>query len=78
MGWTYNTENPDAVTNAPTIAAVGITFTTVSFFVVALRVYVRGWMIKAVGADDWIMIFTWVSLMHILTTAGDADRLGSS
>lgn len=52
MGWTYNTVNPDAKTSAPIIAAVGITFTTVSFVVVALRMYVRGWMIKAIGIGE--------------------------
>jgi hypothetical protein len=49
MGWTYNTVNPNAETNAPTIAAVGITFTTLSFLVVCLRMYVRVYMIKAAG-----------------------------
>lgn len=55
MGWTYNTVD-DAATNAPAIAAVGITFTTLSFVVVALRMYVRGWMIKAIGAGElgWV------------------------
>ena len=52
MGWTYNTANPHAATNAPTIAAVGITFTTLSFIVVCLRMYVRGWMIKAIGTGE--------------------------
>lgn len=52
MGWTYNTVNPDAETRAPVIAAVGITFTTVSFMVVALRMFVRGWMIKAIGIGE--------------------------
>ena len=52
MGWTYNTLNPDAKTSAPVIAAVGITFTTLSFMVVALRMYVRGWMIKAIGIGE--------------------------
>ena len=49
MGWTYNTLNPHAETDAPTIAAVGITFTTASFIIICLRMYVRGFMIKAVG-----------------------------
>lgn len=50
MGWTYNTADPDAETNAPTIAAVGIAFTAVSFLLVTLRMYVRGFMVKAVGS----------------------------
>jgi len=49
MGWTYNTVNPNAETNAPTIAAVGISFTTVSFIIVCVRMYVRKFIVKAVG-----------------------------
>jgi hypothetical protein len=49
MGWTYNTVNPNAETNAPTIAAVGISFTTLALILVSLRMYVRLWMIKATG-----------------------------
>lgn len=50
MGWTYNTLNPHAETDASTIAAVGIVFTTASFIIICLRMYVRGFMIKAIGA----------------------------
>jgi len=50
MGWTYNTVDPNADTNGPTIAAVGITFTTISLITVCLRMYVRLFMIKAAGA----------------------------
>jgi hypothetical protein len=56
MGWTYNTVNPDASTNAPTIAAVGIAFTIISFIVVCLRMYVRTQMIKAIGAGKFLEI----------------------
>ncbi|KAH8596903.1 hypothetical protein B0O99DRAFT_508895 [Bisporella sp. PMI_857] len=59
MGWTYNTVNPNAETNAPTIAAVGISFTTLALILVSLRMYVRLWMIKATGLDDWVIVFTW-------------------
>ena len=41
--------NPNAETNAPTIAAVGISFTTLSLILVCLRFYVRQFMVKAVG-----------------------------
>jgi len=54
MGWTYNTVNPDADTNAPTIAAVGITFTIISLVSVCLRMYVRLFMIKAAGAGEFL------------------------
>jgi hypothetical protein len=52
MGWTYNTLNPDASTNAPTIATVGVTFTAVSFLIVLLRCYVRLVLIKKVGVGE--------------------------
>ncbi|TVY18528.1 hypothetical protein LARI1_G004162 [Lachnellula arida] len=69
MGWTYNTLNPHAETNASTIAAVGIVFTTASFIIICLRIYVRGFMIKALGADDWIIVFTWpCSLGFLIVT----------
>jgi hypothetical protein len=49
MGWTFNTDSPDAVTSGPTVAAVGIALTTLSFIVVCIRMYVRGWVVKAIG-----------------------------
>ena len=58
MGWTYNTANPDAETNAPTIATVGIVFTTVSFLLVVLRFYVRISLVKAFGAGNVPDLFT--------------------
>ncbi|KIM93489.1 hypothetical protein OIDMADRAFT_96199, partial [Oidiodendron maius Zn] len=52
MGWTFNTDSPDAVTSGPAIAAVGITLTTLSFIVICLRTYVRGWVVKAIGIES--------------------------
>jgi hypothetical protein len=52
MGWTYNT--PDDVPNdGPQITAIAIVFTAVSFLVLTLRFYVRGCMIKAIGAGTY-------------------------
>jgi hypothetical protein len=49
MGWTYNT--PDGVPNdGPHITAVAIVFTAMSLSILLLRFYVRGVMIKAIGA----------------------------
>jgi len=53
MGWTYNTLNPNAETNAPTITAVGVAFTTISLVTVLLRFYVRAFMIKKIGTGMW-------------------------
>jgi hypothetical protein len=48
MGWTFNVVNPDAATNAPAIAAVGIVFTVLSALVVSLRLYVRSSIVKKI------------------------------
>ena len=55
MGWTFNTDSPDATTSGPTIAAVGIALTTLSLIVVCLRMYVRGWIVKAVGTGEFFL-----------------------
>jgi hypothetical protein len=49
MGWTYNTTDPDAPTIGPMITGVAIALTVISFLTVCLRVYVRGFLIKAFG-----------------------------
>ena len=59
MGWTFNTDSPDAVTSGPTIAAVGITLTTLSFIVICLRTYVRGWVVKAIGIGRFFYSLRW-------------------
>jgi hypothetical protein len=53
MGWTFNVVNPDAATNAPTIAAVGIVFTVLSALVVSLRLYVRSSIVKKISVGEW-------------------------
>ncbi|KAI5863631.1 hypothetical protein GGS23DRAFT_620414 [Durotheca rogersii] len=59
MGWTYNA--PDGTpTNGPRIVAVTITFTGFTLAIVCLRAYVRGWMVKAFGHDDWMIMVSWV------------------
>jgi hypothetical protein len=55
MGWAYNTPD-DAANDGSHITAVAIVFTTVSFLVLSLRVYVRGCMIKATGAGTYFGI----------------------
>jgi hypothetical protein len=49
MVWTYNTA--DGVANdGPQITAVAIALTSASLGTLLLRLYVRVWMIKAIGA----------------------------
>jgi hypothetical protein len=52
MGWTLNVVNPDAATNASTIAAVGIVFTVLSALVVSLRLYVRSSIVKKISIGE--------------------------
>ncbi|KAF2032100.1 hypothetical protein EK21DRAFT_87481 [Setomelanomma holmii] len=59
MGWAYHTAD-NAANDGPQLAAVAIALTSVSLGILSLRMYVRGWMIKAVGADDWILVVTWI------------------
>ncbi|KAI1371261.1 hypothetical protein F4677DRAFT_314798 [Hypoxylon crocopeplum] len=59
MGWTYNTPQ-GTPTEGPRIAAVTTTFTGFSLILVCLRTYVRGWIVKAFGNDDWMIMISWV------------------
>lgn len=52
MGWMFNVVDPDAATNAPTIAAVGGFFTLLSALVVSLRLYVRGSIVKTISIGE--------------------------
>jgi hypothetical protein len=52
MGWTYNTPD-DAANDGPHVTAVAIIFTALSLSILSLRFYVRGWMIKAIGAGTY-------------------------
>ncbi|KAH8680427.1 hypothetical protein BGZ61DRAFT_456688 [Ilyonectria robusta] len=58
MGWTYNVPG-DPPTTGPQITSLAIVFTAVALLTVSLRVYVRGFMLKAFGIDDSIIIATW-------------------
>lgn len=49
MGWTFNTENPDAPTRGPVVTAVGVIFTSLSLVAVILRFYVRVAMLRRPG-----------------------------
>lgn len=48
MGWTYNVPG-DPPTTGPQITSLAIVFTAVALLTVSLRVYVRGFMLKAFG-----------------------------
>ncbi|KAI7785106.1 integral membrane protein [Diaporthe eres] len=63
MGWTFNTVDPNAPTDGPKISAVAIVMTTLAMVAVILRVYVRQRMVKAFGADDWVIVYAWLQYM---------------
>jgi hypothetical protein len=61
-GWTYNAPE-DAPTSGPQISSLAIVFTAVALLVVIMRVYVRGFMVKAFGAGmQQIPSYTWETL----------------
>ncbi|KAH8652521.1 hypothetical protein BX600DRAFT_527839 [Xylariales sp. PMI_506] len=60
MAWTYNTSD-SVPTTGPLISAIAIVFTGLSLLVILLRGYVRIFLINAVGADDWMVLCTWIA-----------------
>lgn len=48
MAWTYNTSS-GTPTDGPTLAAIALTFTSIALVAVCLRLYVRAFLIKAIG-----------------------------
>ncbi|PSK54099.1 hypothetical protein B9Z65_7905 [Elsinoe australis] len=63
MGWVKNgTPELDAASNWQVIVAVTIVCTTFMILVLALRIGVRAFIIKATGADDWSL---WLAAVRI-------------
>lgn len=57
--WVHNaTQEVDAKSNWPTIFAVVVVLTIVMTTTVGLRGYVRGVMLKTMGKDDWVILFS--------------------
>jgi hypothetical protein len=48
------------------IAAIGYTFAAISSVATILRIYCRGWVIRAFGADDWLAVIAqvFISFLH--------------
>ncbi|KAI1047851.1 hypothetical protein LB505_012265 [Fusarium chuoi] len=55
-GWTYNAPS-GSPTDGPQITSIAVVFTAVALLTVLLRVYVRGFMLKSVGAGSKTMGF---------------------
>ena len=62
-GWVHNAPpEVNAISRYPTILAVCISLTAVMTAIIAVRGYVRAVMLKSIGADDWTILFSGVSL----------------
>lgn len=57
--------------------AVAVTFLTLAWVSVAVRMYVRTLMIKNIGWDDWWMLLAAVSTLKLLTLCYSADGRGN-
>jgi hypothetical protein len=65
--WVHNaSEETNAISQWPVILAVCVSLTVVMTTIVALRFYVRAIMLKAIGKDDWVILFSAVSLSSFL------------
>lgn len=79
-GWPApNDVNP--VTRGPTLVRTDSALMAISIIVVALRAYVRKFLIYNLGWDDWLMFMSLVSsqshihfISHRLTLTGASDR----
>ncbi|KAJ4393528.1 hypothetical protein N0V93_002740 [Gnomoniopsis smithogilvyi] len=75
MGWIFN-RSDDTPTWGPQIVAISLTFTAVSFMTCCLRIYVRAFLIKAFGADDWAILCSWVGICGYAVTSIIQTRWG--
>lgn len=75
MVWVHNASQAvDDKSQWPTILAVCLILTVFMVITVGLRGYVRGVMLKAVGADDWVILFSMVNSQvryRVFTYAND-------
>lgn len=62
--------------NGPKLIVAFSILTGMTTIAVALRVYVRGWTVKAFGIDDWTSVFGWVAYVGLASTAMASTRHG--
>lgn len=76
MTWVYNASPElDAQSNWPLIIGVCTGLTTLMTITVGLRIYVRAWMIKSMGTDDWVMLSSCVFFRTKSITRKIADTI---
>ncbi|EER27805.1 hypothetical protein CPC735_031410 [Coccidioides posadasii C735 delta SOWgp] len=71
---TPNYVNPEF--QGPQLAVVGITLLVISFIVVFLRMYVRIWIRRSAGWDDWLMLLVLPILLSTSVISIIATRYG--
>lgn len=59
MGWVFNTPD-DTPTYGLNLVGIGMAMTGLALITVCMRLYVRLFMIKATGWDDWVIIVAWL------------------
>ena len=63
MVWVQNASpEVDAASTYPTITAVCVCITVLMLCIVSTRIYVRAFMMKMMGMDDWVILFSAVCL----------------
>lgn len=50
----------------PQLISVYAAFAALTTVAVSLRVYVRLWLVKNFGLDDWMMCFGWVGFRRLV------------
>lgn len=71
MPWVHNASpEVNGLSEWPLILGVCLSLTTLMTLTVFLRVYVRACMIKSIGIDDYVMIFSMVCCKNLLKGDG--------
>ena len=69
MNWVHNASPEiDAQSRWPIILGICIALTALMTTTVGMRLYVRAFMIKSMGIDDYVMLFSCVSIYEALST----------
>ncbi|KAF8471230.1 hypothetical protein BDZ91DRAFT_677701 [Kalaharituber pfeilii] len=58
--WAYNQKDPNAPNAGLKITLVGSIFTAAALLFMTLRLYVRSYLVRSLGLDDWMVVATWL------------------
>jgi hypothetical protein len=62
-----NFVNP--ITQGPALNVIAIFFLLLAYLFVGLRIYVRAYLLRSFGADDWLMVICLVPALALAITA---------